>query len=111
VRIAAREAGVDLPDELLTGPTAITFIAGDPVAVAKVLRAFSKDHPALIVKGLSEIPQVQDVADLYKAGIGGSRLLELPDTGHLPSVERPGELTAALVEFLNMRPTSKEHSW
>lgn len=58
--------------------------------------------PTLVVKGLSEIPQVQAVADLYEEGVRGARLLELPDTGHLPSVERPGELTAALVEFLNM---------
>ncbi|QRN80480.1 MAG: alpha/beta fold hydrolase [Nocardiopsis sp. BM-2018] len=67
--------------------------------------------PALVVKGLSELPQVQDVADLYQAGIEGARLLELPDTGHLPSVERPGELTAALVEFLNIGPTPEGHSW
>ncbi|HUH08545.1 MAG TPA: 50S ribosomal protein L10, partial [Egibacteraceae bacterium] len=48
-RLAALEAGFEVPDQLLTGPTAITFCAGDPVAVAKVLRAFSKDHPALVV--------------------------------------------------------------
>jgi large subunit ribosomal protein L10 len=51
VRIATREAGFDVPAELLTGPTAITFCAGDPVATAKVLRAFSRQNPALILKG------------------------------------------------------------
>ena len=56
--------------------------------------------PTLVVKGLSEVPQVQDVADRYAEGIRGARLLEMPDTGHLPSIERPGELTAALSEFL-----------
>lgn len=60
--------------------------------------------PTLVVKGLSEVPQVQEVADLYAAGIGDAELLELPETGHLPSVERPGELTAALVEFLKGLP-------
>jgi large subunit ribosomal protein L10 len=50
-RLAAREAGVDLPHELLVGPTAITFCGDDPVAAAKVLRAFSREHPELIVKG------------------------------------------------------------
>jgi large subunit ribosomal protein L10 len=50
-RIASRDAGFEVPDELLVGPTAVTFCAGDPVAVAKVLRAFAKDHPALVVKG------------------------------------------------------------
>ncbi|MDT0330687.1 alpha/beta fold hydrolase [Nocardiopsis lambiniae] len=56
--------------------------------------------PTLVVKGLSEVHEVRDVADLYAAGIPGARLVELPDTGHLPSVERPAELTAALTEFL-----------
>lgn len=50
-RIAARDAGMDIPDDLLTGPTAVTFCAGDPVAAAKALRAFSRAHPALVVKG------------------------------------------------------------
>lgn len=50
-RLAARDAGVDIPDELLTGPTAITFCAGDPVAAAKVLRNFSREHPSLVLKG------------------------------------------------------------
>jgi large subunit ribosomal protein L10 len=51
VRIAARDAGMDVPDEVLVGPTAITFCAGDPVATAKVLRAFARTNPALIIKG------------------------------------------------------------
>ena len=60
--------------------------------------------PTLVVKGLSETPQVQEVADLYAEGISDAHLLELPDTGHLPSVERPGELTAALSRFLEKLP-------
>jgi large subunit ribosomal protein L10 len=51
IRIAAREAGFKVPDDVLTGPTAITFCAGDPVATAKVLRAFSRQNPALVIKG------------------------------------------------------------
>ncbi|MGH8896174.1 MAG: 50S ribosomal protein L10 [Egibacteraceae bacterium] len=51
IRIAAREAGLQIPAGVLTGPTAITFCAGDPVATAKILRAFSRQHPALIIKG------------------------------------------------------------
>jgi large subunit ribosomal protein L10 len=57
VRFAARDAGLDL-DELLTGPTAIAFVgdrpdgsAGDPVTVAKALRDFGRNYPALVVKG------------------------------------------------------------
>ncbi|MGH8907163.1 MAG: 50S ribosomal protein L10 [Egibacteraceae bacterium] len=51
IRVAARDAGLDVPDDVLTGPTAITFCAGDPVATAKVLRAFSRQNPALVIKG------------------------------------------------------------
>jgi large subunit ribosomal protein L10 len=50
-QIAAREAGVDGFDDLLTGPTAIAFIKGDVVEAAKGLRDFAKANPALIIKG------------------------------------------------------------
>ncbi|MBV9869687.1 MAG: 50S ribosomal protein L10 [Frankiaceae bacterium] len=50
-KIAAREAGVAAFEDLLQGPSAIAFISGDPVEVAKSLRTFGKDHPHLVVKG------------------------------------------------------------
>lgn len=48
---AAREAGFTELDDLLTGPTAIAFISGDPVAAAKGLRDFSRGNPLLVIKG------------------------------------------------------------
>ncbi len=50
VRFAARDLGLEI-DDLLTGPTAIAFVEGDPVAVAKALRDFAKTNPALVIKG------------------------------------------------------------
>ncbi|MHB1615597.1 MAG: 50S ribosomal protein L10, partial [Actinomycetes bacterium] len=50
-RIAAREAGVEAFEGLLEGPSAIAFVAGDPVQAAKGLRDFAKTNPALVVKG------------------------------------------------------------
>lgn len=50
-KIAAREAGVEGFDDLLTGPTAIAFIKGDLVEAAKGLRDFARANPALVVKG------------------------------------------------------------
>jgi len=50
-KIAARNAGVEGLDDELTGPSAIAFVHGDPVAVAKGLRAFAKAHPLLVIKG------------------------------------------------------------
>ena len=79
-KIAARDAGVDIPGELLTGPTAITFCTGDPIAAAKALRAFSREHPALVVKG----------------GILDGRLLDAAETLRLADLESREELLARL---------------
>ena len=49
--IAAREAGVEGVEEHLVGPTAIAFIDGDPVTVAKGLRDFARQNPLLVIKG------------------------------------------------------------
>jgi large subunit ribosomal protein L10 len=49
--IAARQAGIEGLDEHLVGPTAIAFIDGDPVTVAKGLRDFGRTNPLLIIKG------------------------------------------------------------
>jgi large subunit ribosomal protein L10 len=50
-KIAAKEAGVDAFDSLLQGPSAIAFISGDAVEVAKGLRDFAKTNPLLVIKG------------------------------------------------------------
>jgi large subunit ribosomal protein L10 len=48
---AAAEAGIQGLDDLFTGPTALAFVTGDPVEAAKGLRDFSKNNPALVIKG------------------------------------------------------------
>lgn len=48
--IAAKEAGVDAFDGQLSGPTALAFVHGDVVAVAKAFRDFAKANPLLVVK-------------------------------------------------------------
>ena len=51
VKIAAKEAGVEVDDALLTGPTAVAFVKGDSVAAAKSLKNFQKENPFLVIKG------------------------------------------------------------
>jgi large subunit ribosomal protein L10 len=51
VQIALRENAMPTMDELLLGPSAFVFIAEEPVASAKALAAFAKEHPALELKG------------------------------------------------------------
>lgn len=50
-KIAARDAGVTALDDLLEGPSAIAFVKGDAVEVAKGIRDFAKANPALVIKG------------------------------------------------------------
>jgi large subunit ribosomal protein L10 len=50
-KIAAGDAGLEGVDELLSGPTAVAFISGEPVEAAKALRDFARANPALVVKG------------------------------------------------------------
>lgn len=49
--IAAKQAERDVFGDQLAGPTAITFVHGDVVAAAKVLRDFAKANPLLVIKG------------------------------------------------------------
>jgi large subunit ribosomal protein L10 len=50
-KIAANAAGISSFHDELVGPSAIAFVHGDPVTVAKALRDFAKANPLLIVKG------------------------------------------------------------
>ncbi|MFE9784780.1 50S ribosomal protein L10 [Nocardia salmonicida] len=70
VKIAAGEAGVAGLDELFVGPTAITFIQGEPVDAAKALKQFAKDNKSLVIKGgymdgrALSVSEVERIADL-----------------------------------------------
>src|SRR3954463_7394245 len=67
---AAADAGVDIDDTLLQGPTAIAFVKGDPVTAAQGLRDFARTHPLLVIKGgvlegkSLSADEVRSIADL-----------------------------------------------
>ena len=48
--IAAKNAGVDAFEGQFAGPTAVAFVSGDVVSVAKAMREFAKANPLLVVK-------------------------------------------------------------
>jgi len=50
-KIAAKNAGVEISDDLLVGPSAIAFVKGDPIDAAKSLKNFQKENPFLVIKG------------------------------------------------------------
>jgi large subunit ribosomal protein L10 len=74
---AAAQAGVSGLDDQLAGPSAIAFIGGDPV---KGLRAFAKDHEALVIK----------------AGYMDGRVLSAAEVGKLADLESREVLLAKL---------------
>jgi large subunit ribosomal protein L10 len=50
-KIAVREVGIGQVADVLEGPTAIAFVTGDPVLVAKQLRDYARAHHNLVLKG------------------------------------------------------------
>jgi large subunit ribosomal protein L10 len=90
--IAAREAGFEGLDDLLTGPTAIAFIKGDVVEAAKGLRDFAKANPALVIKGGVLDGNVLDAAEVAKLADLESREVLLAKVA--------GALTATMAQAL-----------
>jgi large subunit ribosomal protein L10 len=50
-KIAAKNAGVEIDESLLKGPSAVAFIKGDSIVAAKALKEFQKENPLLVIKG------------------------------------------------------------
>jgi large subunit ribosomal protein L10 len=93
VRFAARDLGIDL-DAMLEGPTAIAFVKGDAVTVAKALKDFARTNPKLVVKG----------------GLLGQKVLDAKDTSALADVaprevllaRLAGAMAAPMVQFAGL---------
>jgi large subunit ribosomal protein L10 len=109
VKLAFADVGVEGIDHLLTGPTALVFCEDDPVGPAKALKAFAKDHEALVVKGGwldgaaltdAEAMQLAELAsrDELLARLAGLMYGALANTARL--MKAPIEQQARLVQAL-----------
>ena len=56
--------------------------------------------PTLIIVGDQDIATRPVLAERMHAGISGSRLVVIPDSGHTSTIEEPAAVTAAMQEFL-----------
>jgi pimeloyl-ACP methyl ester carboxylesterase len=56
--------------------------------------------PALVVIGTDDAPGLVELSRHLAASLPNAELVELADTGHLPSMERPEEVTALLRKVL-----------
>jgi len=69
-KLAVRQAGLDALDDLLVGPTSLTFAGTDTVGAAKALNAVARTNPLLVLKGGSlgatrlSVDDVKALADL-----------------------------------------------
>jgi pimeloyl-ACP methyl ester carboxylesterase len=59
------------------------------------------DVPTLLVYGDRDVRAPLTVAKNLQAAISGSKLVVLPDAGHLCNVEAPDEFNAAVRDFLH----------
>ena len=50
-KIAAKNAGIEIADDLLAGPSALAFIKGDAIDAARNMKNFQKENPLLVIKG------------------------------------------------------------
>ena len=94
-RIAAKEAGIEGLDEILSGPTAITFVKGDFIEAAKVIRDF-----ALVIKGAAADGTVYDAE-------GAKKLADLKSRPQLLA-EFAGDIKASMAKaayLFNALPT------
>lgn len=90
VRLAAADLGLTDLDPMLVGPTAIAFVDGDAVAVAKALRDFARTNPNLTIKG----------------GLLGTSVLSAADAGALADVA-PREVILAQLAGALAAPLQK----
>jgi large subunit ribosomal protein L10 len=117
-QIAAKEAGVEGFDDLLTGPTAIAFINGDGGEAAKGLRDCAKANPALVIKGgfldgkAMDAQEIAKMADLESrevllAKIAGGMLASLSQAVYLLNapLAQTARLAAALQEKAQQDPS------
>ncbi|CAM3145948.1 alpha/beta hydrolase [Saccharomonospora xinjiangensis] len=58
--------------------------------------------PLTVINGLADAPWIRKVAGLICAGVQQSRRIDLPGVGHLPSMERPSEVTAAILDTVGL---------
>jgi large subunit ribosomal protein L10 len=96
---------------LLSGPTAIAFIEGDPVEAAKAIRDFARANPLLVIKGgvvegrtvdASEVTRLADVEsrEVLLARLAGAMLGNLTKAAGLfqAPLSQMARLAAALQE-------------
>ena len=56
--------------------------------------------PTLIVIGEEDMPDMQAISKRVESEIAGARRVTIPETAHVPSLERPREFDDLVLPFL-----------
>jgi len=107
--IAAKDTSVSLMAEHFNGPTGVAYTEEDPVALAKALKGFQKDHPGLefkcgVVEGqLLSNEQIKELAELASREELLSKvlfLLNAPLTNFATAIQSPIRNLAVVLKQL-----------
>ncbi len=82
---AVEDTSLEVLREYFQGPTAIAYTGGDPVALAKVLKDFIRDHPSVA----------------FKAGVVEGKTFSASEVERLAKMPSRPELMSKLVYLLN----------
>ena len=73
---------------------------GQPLKPAAIDRLTEIDVPTLIIVGDRDEANIVTIADLLAANVHGARKIIIPDTAHLPNMEKPEHFNRVVLEFL-----------
>jgi large subunit ribosomal protein L10 len=96
-RLGAQKAGIADLDDLLVGPSGLTFVSGDIAAVAKALRDVAKANPLLVLKGGAmggKVLAARDIEALAELPSREVLLAQLAGAFQAPLVKTAGLLQA-----------------
>lgn len=107
--IAAQDTGISQMADQFNGPTGVAYTLDDPVSLAKILKAFVKDHPGMefkggVVEGEFLSPEkIRDLAELASREELLSKvlfLLNAPLTNFATAIQSPIRNLAVVLKQL-----------
>jgi len=81
--------------------TLATYAGADMVDPSLRSRLAGADYPTLVLSGEGDGIADQDYGRAFADSIPGAKFQVLPHTGHMPQIETPEKLAAAIMEFVD----------
>ena len=117
-RLAAADLDIDSLDDLLLGPTGLTFADDDAVSAAKALREFAKEHDVFTIKGgllgkefltperINELAEIESREVLLSKIVGAMQAPLINLAGLMSAI--PGGLATAMLQLIDKMPEATD---